>query len=104
GRQRELARFETEPSAEYAEDLTSDGNGIAIVQRLGKGAITILSLADGTRREISVSGWTGLETVSWTADGKGLFATTHVQRSAIVLGLDLNGNSRPLWTEEGGTG
>jgi hypothetical protein len=51
-----------------------------------------------------VKGWTGLETMSWAADGRGLFATTHVKQSSILLGIDLAGNARVLWTQGGGTG
>jgi serine/threonine protein kinase len=104
GRERGLARFETEPSATYAQDLMRDGSHIASVKRLSEGTITILSLADRSTREVSVKGWTGLETVSWAADGRGLFATTHVKQSSILLRIDLAGNARVLWTQGGGTG
>jgi Tol biopolymer transport system component len=81
-----------------------DGSHIAMVKQLSEGTITILSLADCTTQEIPVKGWTGLETLSWAADGRRLFATTHAQRNSILLELDLQGNARPLWTERGGTG
>ena len=104
GRERELVRFETAPAAEYAEDLSPDGGYIAIMRRLGEGTITILSLADELKQEIALKGWTGLETLSWSANGKELFATTHIQHSSILLDLDLEGRARVLWTEHGGTG
>jgi Tol biopolymer transport system component len=104
GRGPELARFETEPSAAYAQDLMGDGSHIAIVKRLSEGTITILSLADRSTRKLSVRSWTGLETVNWAADGRGLFATTHINQSSILLRIDLTGNARVLWTQGGGTG
>jgi eukaryotic-like serine/threonine-protein kinase len=103
GREGDLARFKTDPGAEYAQDLAFDGSRIAIVKRFGEGTITILSLADGIKQEIAVKGWTRLETLNWAADGKALFATSHRQRSSVLLSLDLQGIARVLWTEQGGT-
>jgi eukaryotic-like serine/threonine-protein kinase len=103
GRGKVLARFGTEPSADYYKNLSPDGTRIAIVRYLGEGTVTILSLADRTKQEIKVKGWNDLESVSWTASGKWLFATTHRQGRPILLGIDLEGNSRVLWTDRGDT-
>ena len=99
GRDRVLTQLETEPSAEYAQDLAPDGRHIAVVKRLGEDIITILSLADGTKQETSLKGLTGLESVSWATGGKGLFITRHEQRRSILLAVGLSGNVRELWTE-----
>jgi Tol biopolymer transport system component len=104
GPERELAGFDTDPRAEYASDLSSDGTHVAIIERLGGAKVKILSLLDGGKREISVNGWTALDSVKWTADGKGLFVTSHATRSSTLFAVDLNGKARRLWSERGDYG
>jgi len=101
GRGRELARFNTDPIADYRWDLTPDGTRLAIV-KVREGQIQILSLTGGASREITVKGWDTLTTVAWAADGKGLFASSFSERGTVVLSVDLQGNTRLLWEHEGG--
>jgi Tol biopolymer transport system component len=104
GRGQVLTQIETEPSAEYAADLSPDGRHVVIAKSLGEGSITILSLAGNGNQQIPVKGLTGLGSVTWAADGKGLLVTRHVQRSWTLLSVDLKGNVRELWTEVGASG
>jgi hypothetical protein len=54
--------------------------------------------------EIPVKGWDNLESIAWTANGAGLFASTRKQRTFMLLSIDSGGNVRVLWTERGATG
>ena len=61
-------------------------------------------LAGTTPQEIKVKGWRDLLSVSWAADGKGLFAFNGPQGSAVLLHVDLQGNARVLWKSHGNGG
>jgi hypothetical protein len=71
GRGRELARFDTNltPDAEYAWDLSPDGNRITILKR-SEATIHCLSLSGQASRQIVMKGWSGLQSVDWAAERK----------------------------------
>ena len=94
GRGAEIARIDRNAfSSDTDWDLSPDGsNAVFIV----KGRIEILALAGGTKRDVSVEGWTRFDTVVWSADGGGLFASSVSPRAAL-LRVDLDGHARVLW-------
>ena len=100
GRGRELAKFNADATADWW-DLSPDGTRLAILKSR-EGRIQILSLNGRPPQEITVKGWNTLTTVSWAADGKGLFASSFTDRAAVVLGVDPQGNARLLWEHRGG--
>jgi serine/threonine protein kinase len=101
GRGRELANSNTDPTADYHWDLSPDGTRIALLKHR-EGRVQILSLNGRALQEITAKGWTTLSSVVWTADGKGLFVSSYQQRGAVLLHMDLQGNTRLLWEHPGG--
>jgi Tol biopolymer transport system component len=77
--------------------LSQDGSRIAF----GKsdehsGRLRILSLQSGTTREVSVKGWTNLDSVGWSADGRSLFVTSYSYDGSSLLRVALNGETQFL--------
>jgi serine/threonine protein kinase len=101
GRGRELARFNGDASSNYWWDLSPDGTRLAILKSRD-GRIQILSLNGPQPQDITVKGWNTLTTVSWAANGKGLFASSFSDRGPAVLSVDLQGKATLLWEHRGG--
>jgi serine/threonine protein kinase len=101
GRGRELARSDTDPTKEYHWDLSPDGIRIALLKHRDA-EVQILSLNGVAPQQITSKEWNPLSSVVWTADGKGLFASTYTARGADMLYMDLQGNGRLLWEHPGG--
>ena len=103
GRGRELAELKTDATADYQWDLSPDGARIAILKNR-EGRIQILSLNGRAPQEITVKGWNSLTNAVWTADGKGLFVASLKEEGSVLMGVDLQGNTRILWEHTGGVG
>ena len=100
GRGRELARLKIDnPEKFYGFDLSPDGTRIAVLER-GGSTIQILNLRTHENRKITVKGWSGLTSLDFTADGKGLFTGSRAS-GAVLLKTDLQGNARVLWEPKG---
>ena len=102
GRGREVTRFSTSPTpdAEYAWDLSPDGRRIAILRR-SETTIHVLSFGRQTSEEVVVKSLSSLETVDWTADGKGLFVSSIEEGGSSLFHVDLRGNAHRLWESKG---
>lgn len=97
---RELGRFRVdEPEKFYTWDLSPDGTRIAILKR-GGSEIHLLDLHTQEDRKIVVNGWSGLTTLDWTPDGKGLF-TSSSSSGSVLLKIDLEGHAHVLWEPRG---
>ena len=57
-------------------DLSPDGTRVAATRTL-KDPIYILSLSGKILQEVQVNGWSNLQSLTWAADGKGLFVRRH---------------------------
>jgi serine/threonine protein kinase len=101
GRGLELARFDTDATADYHWDVSPDGTRIALLKHRDA-RVHILSLNGAAPRQITSREWTMLSSVVWTADGKGLFVSSYTARGADMLHMDLQGNARLLWEHPGG--
>jgi serine/threonine protein kinase len=81
--------------------LSPDGSKVAIVDCVEiEPTIRILSLADRkiTTLPLRDRKWSCLSWISWTADGKNLFAVAAVGSSLwAILSIDANGNPRALY-------
>jgi Tol biopolymer transport system component len=100
GRERELARFKVDdPGKFYAWDISPDGTRIAVLKH-GGSEIHVLSLRTHEVRKIIVKGWSGLEALDWTSDGKGFFTSSRASGS-VLLHTDLQGNPSVLWEPKG---
>ena len=97
GRGPELIRFDLDSSTEEAWylDLAPDGSRLAVI-RGGEIPLQILSLRGEAPREIKLKIWKNLTTADWAGDGKGLFVSSRGAGEAILLHVDLDGNSQIL--------
>jgi len=67
-----------------------------------EGRIRLLSLKGQPERQISIKGWTAINSVDWAADGKSLFVSCQTPTSSTLLRVDLQGQAAPLWDQRGG--
>ena len=99
GRGSELARFTLdEPpfQGELLSYLSPDGSRLAI-SRSPRGPIEIHSLRGQHTITIPTTGLDSLGYIKWSADGKGLFVSTHKQGVLEILHLDLRGKATVIW-------
>lgn len=96
----ELARFKVDdPEKTYGWDLSPGGARIAVLKK-GGSEIHILSLRTHEDRKLVVKGWSGLQALDWTSDGKGLFTSSRTS-GVVLLHTDLHGNAHVLWEPKG---
>jgi serine/threonine protein kinase len=100
GKGQELARIEARPPFNNWS-LSPDGARVAVVHN-SNDRIRLVSLGDGRETEIHVQGWSRFEYVSWSGDGKGLYANGSSPSSyyAALLHVDLEGRARVLREEQ----
>lgn len=96
GRGHEVMRYEVEPERNYTWALSPDASKIAIMKK-STADIHLLSLVTGSDQKITVEGWTNLQSLDWTADGKGFF-TSSLYPSGVLLHVDLHGHANVLWS------
>jgi hypothetical protein len=104
GRGPELFRFApvTDDNSWFL-DLSPDGARVAAI-RSTAGPIYIFSLRGQELERVNVKGWSGLESLSWAADGQSLFVTAGIPNGKEILHVDLQGNAHALWESTGGNG
>jgi eukaryotic-like serine/threonine-protein kinase len=100
---RELARFDTDPEADYDWDLSPDSTHIAIRKNM-EAQLQIMSLTGQATKQFTIKGWSTFINMDWAVDGKGIFTSALVQRGSILLYVDLKGNAYPLWEQKGSQG
>jgi eukaryotic-like serine/threonine-protein kinase len=102
GRGSVLARFPLGDDAGLGSDhlllydLSPDGSRLAFA-RSPQGPIEIHSLQGQEPVTIPTTGLDPLRHIIWTADGKGLFVSTHKQDSGELLHLNLRGKANLVW-------
>jgi eukaryotic-like serine/threonine-protein kinase len=99
GQGHELARFATDPNADYfGWSLSPDGTRIAII-KTGGNHVYVLPLDGSPVRDLNVAGWSGFNTFCWSVDGKGFFIgnTRGQGLDSNLLFVDLNGKPHLLW-------
>jgi Tol biopolymer transport system component len=83
-------------------DLSPDGNSIAFISLSTlAGQIRVISLLDGSERDVEVRGWNSLNHIDWAADGKGWYISSEMALATTLLYVDLGGNSTILLREPG---
>jgi Tol biopolymer transport system component len=105
GRGRQLVRFRDEHAPDGRVDdlywrLSPDGKRVALVKQF-EGRIRLLSLEWGSVQQIDVKAGAHIRPFDWAADGKGFFASVAVQQGAQLAYIDLKGNLRSLWQDNG---
>ena len=102
GKGHELARIDADPAVSgYHWDVSPDGFLIAIIMSSKRESrIRVLSLA-GAARDVTVHGWNGFQSLDWSADGKGLYASSQSAQATTLLYIDLEGHARVLRQQAG---
>jgi dipeptidyl aminopeptidase/acylaminoacyl peptidase len=101
---RELARFSFQPNHWQDWDISPDASRVALLSGgENDNLIRILTLADGSARDMLAKGWSGLYNLNWSADGKALYASSRGVRVDTILYIDLNGRAKVLRQQVGGS-
>jgi Tol biopolymer transport system component len=96
GRGRELLRFKLDPQGSGGCDLSPDGSKIAAI--VGRDEpIKIFSLQGQPTSAIPARGLDHVMSVSWAADGMGLFVTHEVKGGSELVYVDPKGSTKALW-------
>jgi Tol biopolymer transport system component/DNA-binding winged helix-turn-helix (wHTH) protein len=79
--------------------LSPDGSTLAVAKAKwdAESKIRFVSIKDGSERSVAVRGWTGIESIDWDANSKGIWATTSDEKENALLHVDLQGNARTVW-------
>jgi DNA-binding winged helix-turn-helix (wHTH) protein/Tol biopolymer transport system component len=103
GRGPELVRIPVNADVESPNlDLSPDGKSIAFLSlSTFAGKIRVISVLDGSQRDVEVKGWNQLNHIDWAADGKGWYVSSEMALSTTLLYVDLNGNPTILLREPG---
>jgi Tol biopolymer transport system component len=85
--------------------ITPDGSELAICRWPGKPEtqIRLVSLTGGSNREIVVKG-SAVNSMVWSADGKGLYCGSWTRGGLTLLYVDIEGRTRTIWQQRGGWG
>ena len=102
GKGRELARIDADPAMSgYHWDVSPDGSRIAVMMSSKREShIRIFSLA-GADRDVIVHEWNGFQSLDWSADGEGLYASSQSAQATTLLYIDLEGHARVLRQQAG---
>ncbi len=103
GKGPELLRIPVKADVEEPNlDLSPDGNSIAFISLSTlAGQIRVISLPDGSERDVEVKGWNSLNHIDWAADGKGWYVSSEMALATTLLYVDFDGNSTVLLREPG---
>jgi len=101
GRRDEIGRFPSEHADQFAWDLSPDGGRVAVFREFDQQFHLVTLRKKAPVQDIPVKGGAQLRTLSWAADGKGLFGSRAIQQGAELLYIDLAGNSHILWRLRG---
>jgi Tol biopolymer transport system component/DNA-binding winged helix-turn-helix (wHTH) protein len=105
GKGQEVAHIDDDLPYSFNWTLSRDGLTLAIAKAnkldiLTQPVIRLLTLKGGKERSIFLKDWSSINSLDWTADGKGLWvsASTNTGINA-VLNVDLQGRARPVWEQ-----
>jgi len=103
GRGPELVRIPVNADVEEPNlDLSPDGKSIAFISlNMLAGKIRVISLLDGSQRDVEVKGWNSLNHVNWAADGRGWYVSSELALASTLLYVDLGGKPTILLREPG---
>jgi DNA-binding winged helix-turn-helix (wHTH) protein len=84
----------------YSWSISPSGTTLAIAKQFDR-KITIVDLRDRSRKILNLKNAPLIRNITWSADGKGLFASHPTKQGASLLYIDLHGYARALWTVRG---
>jgi hypothetical protein len=97
------AEINSEDPRDFNWSLSPDGRWLVMAQRDGpqkQPTIRILPLGEGAEKLIPVSGWAGIATLDWAADGRSVWATAHNNTGErVLLNVMLTGKVTPMLPE-----
>ena len=79
--------------------LSPDGQYIALVENNEKAEIQLLDLSKGTVQRLDLGKWNHLQTTSWSADGRTVFATAFSLLGTKLLSVGLDGKVKVLFQQ-----
>ena len=96
-----------EPSYTYNWSLSPDGKIVATSKREGwtigdysaqrAPSITFVSVADGSKRSVTVGAWAGINSIDWDIDGRSLWAPVYTNTGNwALLKIDLQGRATTM--------
>jgi DNA-binding winged helix-turn-helix (wHTH) protein/Tol biopolymer transport system component len=100
GKGAQVLQIKDELSQLYNWSLSPDGTTLAIAKgKWGDEELRIhfVPVAGGPDRWVTVSGWSGLASLDWAADGKALWAASVGDEGNALLRIDLEGHAREVW-------
>src|SRR5579864_2570715 len=101
GRGPELMRFALDPNDNnWLFDVSAAGDRIAVASS-SAGPISIFSARGQPMQQINVKGWSILPEMTWAADGKSLYVFAGIHGGRMLLNIDLQGNTYPIWRTPG---
>jgi Tol biopolymer transport system component/DNA-binding winged helix-turn-helix (wHTH) protein len=97
-------KIQGEPSYGYNWSLSPDGKTLATSKReswtmgdyssMRAPTINYVSMADGSRRTVTVPAWAGINSVDWAVDGRGVWAPAYTNTGTwALLKVDLQGRT-----------
>jgi eukaryotic-like serine/threonine-protein kinase len=98
GKGNTLARFATDPNANYGWSPSPDGTRIGII-KTGGNHVHLLPLDGSPVRDLTVAGWSGFDSFDWSVDGKGFFTSTTGVGSTLLF-VDINGKAHAVWPQK----
>ena len=102
GKPREVLTLDIHPGTLYNWMPSPDGSHIAFMEYSPlQGVIRTLSLKGEPEHDITVKGWTGLNSVDWAGDGKSFLVSSQSPTSSTLLRVDMEGRATPLWDQRG---
>jgi len=80
--------------------VSPDGSRIAVTNsRTMPGEVLLENLAESTHRILSVSRELRIRDVTWSGDGRSIFAIAQREASTFILGIDSDGMAHEIWNE-----
>lgn len=97
----QICQIKDEVPQMYNWSLSPDGRTLALAKgKWGGGeepGIRLVSFKSGVERTLPAQGYSGITSIDWAADSKGLWAVTSGEKDNELLHIDLQGNVRPVW-------
>jgi hypothetical protein len=104
GKQKELIRIALEPGTDagvgmdYSWQISPDGSWIGIAKRHGS-TIRLIPLGKEQPRTINMNGYSDLVDFSWAAKSRSFFVSSVGPDGAVLLQVDFDGKTQPLWKQ-----